>query len=93
MTNSDGCTAGPLTDYLNTFACQCCKVHDSKWTDDATLVDLLKANVKWAGCVARTKPKWRGALWAVIGFLILSTVGIVRHRLIAAWRRRKAEKA
>jgi hypothetical protein len=93
---SDGCSAGPFTGYLNDTVGlrSCCEVHDGEWADEASTLTLLFANLKWFACVLKTAPwaaAWkciRAVLLGVVGVLVLSTFGIIRHKLIA-WRRKR----
>ncbi len=72
----DGCTAGPLRDWLNGMIGQCCMAHDYALDSGFDLGAFWQANVALADCAAQASP-----LLALCVFLaVCSPVGVVLYR-------------
>lgn len=67
---TDGCTAGPLSDFLNTFAYACCQAHDEAYRNGVTIADKLYADGNLWLCVAQTgHPVWATVMLAAVATL------------------------
>jgi len=68
---TDGCTAGPLSDLLNAFAYDCCRLHDLAYAHGVTINDKLTADFGLLQCVAATGHP----VWAIIMAAAVATAG------------------
>lgn len=72
----DGCTAGPLSEWLNGMISQCCMAHDYALDSGFDFGAFWRANVAMAECAAQVNP-----LLALCVFLAVSSpVGVLLYR-------------
>jgi hypothetical protein len=64
---ADGCTAGPLSDWLNGLIGVCCDLHDAALDHSFDLGTFVQGNVDFARCVWAVNP-----LLAFVLFLAVS---------------------
>jgi len=71
----DGCTAGPLSDWLNSFVRSCCDAHDDALDHSFDLPTFVHANWDFAVCT------WHAMPWfAPVLFIAVSgPVGLVLY--------------
>lgn len=68
---SDGCTAGPLSDLLNSFAYQCCVIHDQEYAAVLTPADKAMADWHLFTCTLGTGH----VAWAIVMLLAVTLFG------------------
>lgn len=72
----DGCTAGPLSAWLNSTVGQCCMAHDAALDRGFSLGAFWSANIELARCVSHSSP-----LLALVVFAAVSSpVGLMLYR-------------
>ena len=68
---TDGCTAGPLSDYLNSLAYECCRAHDLAYAHGVTVADKFAADASlWLCVVQHGHP-----IWATLMLVAVATAG------------------
>jgi len=72
----DGCTAGPLSDWLNGLIAGCCDAHDLALDHSTDLGTFIDGNLKLFGCVWQTSP----ALAVGVLAAVASPVGWVLYK-------------
>lgn len=72
----DGCTAGPMSDWLNGMVGQCCMAHDLALDHGFDLMRFWQANTEFGACVAQTSP----ALAFVAFLAVSSPIGLLLYR-------------
>lgn len=63
----DGCTAGPLSSFLNALIGACCDAHDTALDHSFDLATFARANWEFARCVWAFNP-----VLAVVVFLVVT---------------------
>lgn len=71
MPTSDGCTAGPLSGWLNGLIGACCDAHDHALDHSTDLATFVAGNWDFAACVWGVNP----AL-AIVAGVVVSTLGV-----------------
>lgn len=72
----DGCTAGPLSGWLNSIIGQCCAAHDAALDTGFDMGSFWAANWDLAVCVSHVSP-----LLALVTFVAVSSpIGLLLYR-------------
>lgn len=72
----DGCTAGPLSDWLNGWIGACCDAHDLALDHSLDLWTFIEANIAFGQCVAQIS----GPLAVVALITVASPIGWLLYR-------------
>lgn len=68
---TDGCTAGPLSDFFNSFAYDCCVIHDNAYRTGVDIAEKLSADANLWLCVAQHGHP----VWATVMLIAVTTFG------------------
>jgi hypothetical protein len=70
----NGCSAGPLSDFLNSIFRACCDRHDYELSQSYDLADFIAGNIRFARCTVEVNKFWgaiaSAAVWTPIGLLM-----------------------
>lgn len=72
----DGCTAGPLSGWLNGLVGACCDAHDAALDHSFDLATFLRGNWEFVRCVWAVSPVLAVALFIVVS----GPVGLLLYR-------------
>lgn len=78
---TDGCTAGPLSDWLNGIIEGCCDVHDVAYSKVISIADKVIADMALGLCAAQ-----HGHPWAAL--LVVAGVTVGGWFFINWWRKK-----
>lgn len=71
----DGCTAGPLSGWLNGMIGACCDLHDSALDHSFDLSTFIAGNWQFAGCVWAVHP----VLAPIVFLAVAGPVGLALY--------------
>ena len=63
----NGCTGGPLSDFLNSMFQACCDRHDYDLSWTRNLADFIAGNLEFARCTFEISPVWGGIVSIAVG--------------------------
>lgn len=72
----DGCTAGPLSNWLNGMIGLCCDAHDLALDHSTDVWTFVRANIDFAACVSHVS----GSLAVVVLIAVSGPVGWALYR-------------
>jgi len=71
----DGCTAGPLSAWLDGMIGACCDLHDRALDHSYDLAHFIAGNAEFVGCIAVSHP----VLAQVLGLAVGGPIGLLLY--------------